>query len=131
MDLISVVAIGLIAAVLSVILKQYKPEYSIIVSILAVVIILLGILGAVTPVIAEIKNMMNNVQIPYKYITVLIKSVGICYITQLVADICKDAGQTAISSKVELAGKIAICLLTLPLYRDLLSLTQTIIGKVT
>lgn len=131
MNIVSVVALGLIAAILAVVLKQYKPEYAIAVSIIAAIVILAGVIGAVVPIVSEIKEMMNSASIPYQYITVLIKAVGICYITQFACDICKDAGQNAISGKIELAGRIAICLSALPLYKDLLSLTQTIIGKVT
>ena len=83
----------------------------------------------IVPIISEIRKMMDGAAIDYEYITVLIKAVGICYITQFASDVCKDAGQISISNKIELAGKVALCLSALPLYRDLLSLTQTIIGK--
>ncbi len=129
MDIISVAAIAILAAFLAVVVKQYKPEYALAVSLVASAIVLLGVVSVVIPVISELRNMMDDVAIDYRYITVLIKAVGICYITQFASDTCKDAGQTAISNKIELAGRIAICLSALPLYKDLLSLTQTIIGK--
>ncbi|MBE6788209.1 MAG: stage III sporulation protein AD [Ruminococcaceae bacterium] len=130
MDVVTVIAIALIAAFLSSVLKQYKPEYALLVSVVAAAVVLISLVSTLIPIISEIKDMMSDAAIPYKYITVLIKSVGICYITQFACDTCKDAGQTSLSSKVELAGRIAICLSALPLYKDLLLLTQTIIGKV-
>ncbi len=129
MDIISVAAVAILSAILAVVIKQYKPEYAVMVSLVASAIVLIGIVSVIIPIISEVKNMMDNAAIDYKYITVLIKAVGICYITQFASDTCRDAGQTAISNKIELAGKIAICLSAIPLYKDLLSLTQTIIGK--
>ena len=129
MDIISVALVAILAAFLAVIVKQYKPEYALVVSLAASVMVLVGVVSVMVPIISELRNLMDNVAIDYKYITVLVKAVGICYITQFASDTCKDAGQTAISGKIELAGKVAICISALPLYKDLLSLTQTIIGK--
>lgn len=129
MDIISVAVLALLSALLAVVIKQYKPEYAVVVTITAAAVILLGIVSMIVPIISEVKKMMDNASIDYEYITILIKAVGICYITQFVSDTCKDAGQTAISNKIELAGKVALCFSALPLFKDLLSLTQAIIGK--
>ncbi len=131
MDIVYVIAIGVIGALFSAVLKQYKPEFAIAVSIVTSMIILIGVIGWIIPIISEIKDMMNRAEISYSYISILIKAVGICYITQFASDVCKDSGQTAIASKIELAGRIAICVSALPLFADLLSLVETIIGKVT
>ncbi len=129
MDIVSVAVVALLAALLAVVIKQYKPEYAVAITIITAVIILIGIMSMIVPIVYEIRKMMDQVAIDYDYITVLIKAVGICYITQFASDTCKDAGQISISNKIELAGKVALCISALPLYRDLLSLTQTIIGK--
>ncbi|MBQ7799549.1 MAG: stage III sporulation protein AD [Oscillospiraceae bacterium] len=129
MDFVSVIMLALFAALLAVVIKQYKPEYALVLAIATAAAVLLWIISMVMPIISEVKRMMDSASIDYEYITILIKAVGICYVTQFASDTCKDAGQTAISNKIELAGKIALCLSALPLYKDLLSLTQTIIGK--
>ena len=129
MDIISAAAIAILSAILAVVVKQYKPEYAMVVSLAATAIILLSVVSVIIPIVSELRNMMDDVAIDYKYITVLIKAVGICYITQFASDTCRDAGQIAISNKIELAGKIAICLSAIPLYKDLISLMQAIIGK--
>ena len=129
MDIVSVAVLALLSALLAVVIKQYKPEYAVLITIITAAVILIGIISMIVPIISEIRKMMDGAAIDYEYITVLIKAVGICYITQFASDVCKDAGQISISNKIELAGKVALCLSALPLYRDLLSLTQTIIGK--
>lgn len=131
MNTISVLIIGLVGAFFAVFLKQYKPEYALIITVITSIFITISTIGWAVPVISEIKGTLDDASISYSNISILIKSIGICYITQLTADICKDAGQTAIASKIELVGRIALCISAIPLYRDTLLLVKTIIGKVT
>jgi len=130
MDVFLIIVFGVISAILVVIIKQYKPEFALVLSIISAILILVAIVSYISPIISEIKNMMNSASIDLRYITALIKGIGICYITQFASDTCKDAGQISLSSKIELIGRVAICISALPLYRELLSLTQTIIGKI-
>ncbi len=46
----------------------------------------------------------------------MLKVIAVSYLTQFTVDICKDAQETAIASKVELAGKITILIMALPIY---------------
>ena len=131
MNIISIAILGLIGALITAILKQYKPEFAIFISIITTVIILSYIISIVLPVISDIKSMINKTSISFEHLSILLKSVGICYLTQFAADACRESGQTAISTKIELAGKVAICLISLPLFHNLVSVIETIIGKVT
>ena len=131
MNIISIAILGLIGALITAILKQYKPEFAIFISIITTVIILSYIISIVLPVISDIKSMINKTSISFEHLSILLKSVGICYLTQFAADACRESGQTAISTKIELAGKVAICLISLPLFHNLISVIETIIGKVT
>ena len=131
MNIVSILIIGVVGAFFAVFLKQYKPEYALIITVLTVIFITVAAVGWAVPVISEIRSILNNANISHNSLTILIKSIGICYITQLTSDICKDAGQAAIASKIELVGRIALCISAIPLYRDILSLVETILGKVT
>lgn len=131
MNIVSVLAIGLVGAFFAVFLKQYKPEYALVVTVITAVYITVSAIGWVVPVISEIKGILDNANISYSSLVILLKAIGICYITQLASDVCKDSGQAAVASKIELVGRIALCVSAIPLYRDVLSLVETIIGKVT
>ena len=131
MNIVTVAIIGMIGAILTVIIKQHKPEFAIYTSIITVVIIFSSVLGVALPIISDMKSMLNNTSIDFEHITILIKSVGICYLTQFVCDICRESGQTAIANKIEFAAKIAICFISLPLFHNLISVVEAIIGKVT
>ena len=131
MNIVTVVVIGAIGTVISVVLKQYKPEYAIFISIITVIIILSFIISAVLPVITDMKSLLGRAGISTEHLSALVKSIGICYLSQFVCDVCRESGQTAIASKVELAARVSICVIALPLFKELISVIETIIGKVT
>jgi len=131
MNVMTVLIVGLAGAFFAVFLKQYRPEYALIITALTTVVVAFSAIGWAVPVISEIKGMIDNANVSYSSLSVIIKSIGICYLTQITSDVCKDAGQVSISSKIELIGRIALCISAIPLYRDILSIIETIIGKVT
>lgn len=127
MQWISIVLIGLIGTVLIVTVKEYKPEIAVVLSIAVGVIMFLAAARLIAPIFDEIKNILNNSSASLENINILIKALGICYVTQFVSDVCKDSGQSSVSTKVELVGRIAICILAMPLYEELIVLIKSII----
>lgn len=128
MEWIGMIGIGLVGMVIAVLLRQYKPEYAVFVS-LAVGVLIIGMLcSQLLPVFNEMKEMLSQANLSFEYIGILIKSLGVCYLTQLASDACRDAGETAISSKLELAGKITVLSLGLPLFGKLLDIVKQLIA---
>ncbi len=128
MDLYAVIGIGVIGAVLAALLAQYKKEYAVMVSLAAGAAILLAALRSAHRVTDELERYIDAAGLERGYLEALLKSLGICFVSQFAADTCRDAGQAAIASKVELAGKIAIILAALPLFRGLLELSMRLTG---
>lgn len=117
---------GIVAAVICVLLRQYKPEYRLFVSLAAGIVILICAIGYVAPVIDEIKVLMpSNTS---EFMEILLKALGVCYITQFAGDACRDAGETAIASKLELAGKVTLLVLALPLIKELVVTVNSLIA---
>lgn len=125
--MISVIAFALIAAILAVILKQYRPEYAMILTVAAGCGILLLIVSTVMPVLDQAGTLIERTGIDSTYFAVLVKALGLCYLTQFAADLCNDAGQTSLAGKIELAGKTAVVLLALPVITGLVELILTLI----
>ena len=119
MNIGTICAVVLIAAVISITFKRYVPEYSMIVNISAGLIIALVLLSSFLPVLNQIKNLFSHTNIPNEYGIILFKSLGICFIAQFVSDSCKDANESALASKVEFAGKIGIITASLPLFEKI------------
>lgn len=129
MNIVALSIIAVIATFLSLVLKKYNPEYSLVISIVASIFILISILMKVTPAIDLIKDLIARSNIPSKYLMILFKAIGICFLTQFSSDACKDAGESALSAKVELAGKIAIILIALPMFEEVMQIVLKLASK--
>jgi stage III sporulation protein AD len=116
MNILSIAGIALTAAALAVMLRQYRQEYALIIGIAAGVLIFTIVLSNIQPAFDEIDTLLIRAKVDTQYGTILIKSLGVCFVAQLASDACRDAGETAIASKVELAGKFTVLLIALPLF---------------
>ena len=126
MNLTPIIGIALIAMILCVLLKGYRPEYSVFLSLIAGIIILLMALDALTPMMGTLSQLIEVSGQGKETFSILLKALGVCFITQLAADACRDAGEGAIASKVELAGKVVILLLAMPLFEQIISVATSL-----
>ena len=122
MELASILGIGLVAAVLAVALRQIKPEYALFVSIGCGVLMLLWAVQSLEPVLKELSALLGSTKLAPEFGSILLKALGVSFIAQFASDACRDAGEVAIASKIELCGRIAIVLLSLPMFREILSI---------
>jgi stage III sporulation protein AD len=128
MNVTALIGLGLVAAVLSIILRQYKQEFGLYIPLIAGIIILTAVIFAMRPVLATVGNLMETTGMNNIYGQTLLKGLAVCYLTQLATDACKDAGETAIAGKLELSGKIAIVVLSLPLFNNLVYIITGLIN---
>ncbi len=122
-----VVGFAIVAVFLIVFLRQHKPEYSLLVGIAASAMLLIYLLGDIVKIIGEIRNLFAQVDLSVEYIGLIFKVLGICYIAQFAAELCADFGQSSLAGKIELAGKISILILSLPIIKQIISLTMQLI----
>ena len=120
MEIIKIIGIGLTSLILIIILKQYKPEFAIYVSLLAGALILALIFSKISGIIELINNLTNKISIHKEFVTLLIKIKGIAILTEFEVSICKDSGETAIASKVDMGGKVIMVSMTIPIMAGLL-----------
>lgn len=123
----SVIGIGLTGAAIAVLLRQYRPEFAMLVTLAAALLILLTTVQWVLPVLEQVRSLLDCIPEMSEYAAVLLKAVGICFITQLACGLCRDAGESAIASHVETAGKIAILLTCLPMFGQILNLVLALL----
>ena len=127
MEIIKIVGIGLIALVVILILKQYKPEYAIYVSLIAGILILSLSLGQLSGIINLLKDISSKANINTKFLSLLLKITGISLLTEFAVSISKDSGETAIANKIELGGKVLIIVISIPIITALLETVLKII----
>ena len=121
-EIIKIIGIGLIALVIVVILKQYKPEYTIYVSIIAGVLILFLAMEKLSGIINLLQSISDKTYINKQFLGILLKITGIAIITEFAVSICTDAGEKAIASKIEIGSKVIIIAMSIPIVSSLLEL---------
>lgn len=120
--MVSLVGVGVISAVLCMLVRQNKPELSPGISIACGVLIMLSVMGMTAPAMELITKLSEQTGLDGGYTRILFKALAICYITQLGSDCCRDVGETAIASKIELAGRAAVAVISVPVFNSLAEL---------
>lgn len=128
MNVIGIAGIAVCAAVIATMLRKYHEEYAILLSIAAGIIILLEIFANVAPAVNKIHTLFSATGLSSDYVLILMKTLGISFLTQFAADSCRDAEENALASKMELAGKISIVVLSLPLFERIAEIAIHLIG---
>ena len=127
MEIIKIIGIGLTAVIIIIILKQYKPEFAVYVSIVAGIFILLLSLSQISGVINLLKDLASKANINSQFLGIILKITGIAILTEFAVSICNDAGESAIATKVDLGGKIIIISISIPIIVALLELIVKIL----
>jgi len=123
MLIFTISAVGIIAAVLAVILKRDNPSAALMVSIAASVMIFVVIMPELTVVISLLRLLSANIELGAGHVATVLKIIGIAYAAEFGAQICADAGEGAIASKIELGGKVLIMAVSAPI---IISLVETV-----
>ncbi len=127
MEVIKIIAIALVAVVLIILLKQYKPEFALYISLLTGILIIILVMDKLTGIIQLIESISNKANINNQFIAILIKITGIAFLSEFAVSICKDAGETAISNKIEIGTKIIIISMSIPIISSLLEIILKIL----
>lgn len=120
MEIIKIIGAGLISLIIILILKQYKPEYTIYASLIGGAFILFLVVDKLSGIITLLTNLSNKLSYNNQFIVILLKITGITFLVEFATSICKDSGETAIANKVDLAGKILIVSMSIPIISSLL-----------
>lgn len=127
MEIVQIVSIGLIATILSVILKDERPEFSMMIALVAGIIIFLLMISKLQAVLEVFQTLSSKMNIDVLYLHTIFKIIGIAYLTEFGAQVSRDAGEESIASKIEFGGKILIMILAIPILMALLDLMIKII----
>lgn len=125
MNIFTVAAVGLIGTIFAVFMRKMGDEYRICVSVFCVCALLIAVFPYFSELLAQILSFSKLSETDTENFTFLLKAVGIGYISQFSSDICADAGENAIASKIEFAGRICILAMTVPVVSSLVEM----IGK--
>lgn len=126
-EIIKIVGISLTALILIIIMKQYRPEFALYISLIAGALILYLALDKISNIINLLKQICEKSSINSEFLGILIKMTGIAFLSEFAISICKDAGESAIASKVELGSKAVIISMSIPIIYNLLEVILKIL----
>ena len=120
MDIVKIIGVGLIALIIIIIVRQYKPEFTLYISLLAGAIILLILLDKIDAIVSLLTSLANKTAINNEFLVLLIKITGIAFLTEFAVSVCKDSGESAIANKIDMGGKVIIVSMSIPIISSLL-----------
>ena len=118
--MIKIALFALVSLIIIVDLRQYHPEYPLLTAVISGGLILIFLsLELASPLFTLIK-MLNSYGVSNGLTSYILKALGICILTNFSVGLCTDFGQTSLAAKVEMAGKVAILILSLPILQNIL-----------
>lgn len=124
MSMIQVGMLGAAGALLAIQFKSGREEYGIYISIVLSLIIFFCVLDHMEMMVEVIKTISSYIHMETAYIGTLIKMLGITYIAEFSAGICKDAGYQTVAVQIEIFGKLSVLILSMPVLLTLLDTIQ-------
>ncbi|MEK8132749.1 stage III sporulation protein AD [Paenibacillus filicis] len=115
MEIIQIVGLGLLTTVLVLVIKEQKPMFAFLLTTFTGIVIFLFLIGKISAVIQVLEDLATKADINVIFLKTILKIIGIAYIAEFGAQIVRDAGQESVAAKIELAGKILIMVMAIPI----------------
>ncbi len=120
--------IGIAGVLLALQIKQARPEYAVYLSVATGVFLLIMAAQRLEVVVESVRLIQSSISIQSSYIQVLLKIIGITYISEFAADICRDAGYSAVAGQIGIFAKLSILAVSIPIVTALLETIQSFLG---
>ena len=115
MEIIQIIGLGFVVTLLILIIKQQRPEIAVQLSLALATIIFLMVLSKINVVLNLFRDMAAKANISSMYHNTILKIIGIAYVTEFGAQVCRDAGEGAVAGKIEFAGKVLVMVMAIPI----------------
>ena len=125
--IIKIIGVGGIALISIIIIKQYKPEFALYISLTAGVIIFFMIIDKLSGIIGLLKSISDKSGVNKQFLELLLKMTGVAFLTEFAVSLCKDSGESAIASKIEIGSTVIIVSMSIPIISSLLEIVLKLI----
>lgn len=120
MEILKVIGIAIIALFLTLIFKHRRDDLVVQISMISGIVIFLFMMPKLTLIVSSLQSLAVRANIDYYYLSIVLKILGIAYLTSFCSEICKDAEANSLALKVEFGGKVLILILALPIIMGVL-----------
>ena len=125
-----IMGIAVTAAILALVLRGTQPAYAMCLTVAAGLLLFASAIGMAVPLVERVSGLLSGV-IDSTYTHILLKALGISLLTQTAADVCRDAGESALASKAEFGGQVLLLACALPLFEHAAVLLEQLIRSQT
>lgn len=127
MEISKIIALGLIGTVFSVLLKKENPQIAMLTAASTGILIFLMLCIPLGNLISLLREMAGRAGVDEDYFGIVLKVIGIAYLAQFGSQLCADAGERAVASKIELAGKVFMMTTAAPVLAGLLEMIMGLV----
>ena len=122
-----IIGIALIALVFGIFLKQYNKTAALLITLVSSVLIFWQAASSLADIMGELKSVTAGISEFAAYIKIMFKVLVIALVTQIVSDMCRDSGESALAGQTETAAKIMIVAVVLPLIQAVLKVISGLV----
>lgn len=115
MEIAKVALIGIVGVLLAIQFKNQKTEYSLYIGFVVSLIIFAYAVQLLQVVLGQMESLQSFLEGSSAYLGTLLKVIGITYLCEFSAGICRDAGYSAISGQIEVFGKLTVLFAGMPI----------------
>lgn len=119
MAILQLAATGILCAVLALTVKRHRPEIALVITLASGVLLFVMVLPELTFAVSIFTQLGEMLDGGGRYVGVVLRVVGVAYMAELGASVCADAGETAIAAKIDMAGRVIILVMALPIVIDI------------
>ena len=129
MEITALIVLCIIAALLALSLRGQRPEFAMLLSLGCGLFVLLYLLGQMKDIFSGLEDILSGLSGQSELTAIILKALGVCIVAELGSQCCRDAGETAIAAKVELAAKAALVMMSMPVFASLLEMAGELICR--
>lgn len=120
MSALQIAGFAVCAAAMALVMRRLRPESATVLVIAAGALAALMIIPQLGEIIAGVSAMAAAGGVQDGYMTQLLKIGGISLLMDFAAQTCRDANEEGLALKAELAGRVMLIALAMPVMRTLL-----------
>lgn len=128
-DIVKILGVAITCACVAVVIKSTNKDFSGIVKVVSAAMLAGGVIICASPLIEFITDISEGTQIN-TYLSVMLKALGIAFLTHICASVCRDCGEQTIAGYAELAGKIEMLIIALPLIEELITIAEDLVQMI-
>ncbi len=127
MDILAIAALCIVTAIIAKTIQPTNQDIAIVITIAGVAAAAFSIIGTISDVLYEVQNLAGISDVNASYISIVFRVLGICYVCEISSSCCRDCGESALASIIDIAGRVAISFICLPLIKSFIETVESIL----